>query len=150
MIFRSPAYQIPFLQMHNAHDYVKVPQMVKNLPAMRETWVWSLGWKNPLEKGMATHSSTLAWRIPMDRGAWGHSPWGHKESDMIEWLSTAHMKAQSIPVAKKSVSPAFSKVCMSVCCNILLNPRGTHFGKHNTYIYIYFLPVSRYIQIDSA
>ena len=43
---------------------------VKNLPAMRETWVWSLGWEDPLEKGMATHSSILAWRIPMDRGAW--------------------------------------------------------------------------------
>ena len=37
--------------------------MVKNLPAMWETWVWSLGWEDPLEKGMATHSSTLAWRI---------------------------------------------------------------------------------------
>ena len=37
--------------------------MVKNLPAMQETWVQSLGWKDPLEKGMATHSSILAWRI---------------------------------------------------------------------------------------
>ena len=41
-----------------------VAQLVKNLPAMRETWVQSLGWKDPLEKGMATHSSILAWRIP--------------------------------------------------------------------------------------
>ena len=40
-----------------------VAQMVKNLPAMRETWVRSLGWEDPLEKGMATHSSILAWRI---------------------------------------------------------------------------------------
>ena len=39
-------------------------QTVKNLPAMRETWVLSLGWEDPLEKGMATHSSILAWRIP--------------------------------------------------------------------------------------
>ena len=38
--------------------------MVKNLPAMQETWVQSLGWEDPLEKGMATHSSILAWRIP--------------------------------------------------------------------------------------
>jgi len=44
--------------------------MVKNLPAMQETWVQSLGQKDPLERGMATHSSILAWRIPMDRGAW--------------------------------------------------------------------------------
>ena len=47
-----------------------VAQMVKNLPAMRVTWVRSLHWEDPLEKGMATLSSILAWRIPMDRGAW--------------------------------------------------------------------------------
>ena len=47
-----------------------VAQMVKNLPAMWETWVPSLGWEDPLEEGMATHSSILAWRIPMDRGSW--------------------------------------------------------------------------------
>ena len=39
-------------------------QMVKNLPAMQEIWVWSLYWEDPLKKGMATHSSILAWRIP--------------------------------------------------------------------------------------
>ena len=44
--------------------------MVKNLPAMWETWVQSLDWEDPLEEGTATHSSILAWRIPMDRGAW--------------------------------------------------------------------------------
>ena len=45
-------------------------QIVKNQPAMRETWVLSLGWEDPLEEGVATHSSILAWRISMDRGAW--------------------------------------------------------------------------------
>ena len=45
-------------------------QLVKNLPAMQETWVGSLGWEDPLQEGMATHSSVLAWRIPKDRGAW--------------------------------------------------------------------------------
>ena len=44
--------------------------MVKNLPAMQETWVQSLGQEDPLEDNMATHSSILIWRIPMDRGAW--------------------------------------------------------------------------------
>ena len=39
-------------------------QLVKNLPAMRETWVLSLGWEAPLEKGQAAHSSVLAWRVP--------------------------------------------------------------------------------------
>ena len=43
---------------------------VKNLPAMQETWVPSLGWEDPLEDSMATHPSILAWRIPKDRGAW--------------------------------------------------------------------------------
>ena len=47
-----------------------VTQTIKNSPAMQETWVQSLGWEDPLEEGMATHSSILAWRIPMDRGAW--------------------------------------------------------------------------------
>ena len=51
-----------------------VAQMVKNLPAMRETWVQSLGQEDPLEKEMATHSSILAWRIP----------WGRKELDTAE------------------------------------------------------------------
>ena len=45
-------------------------QSVKNPPAMQETQVQSLGWENPLEEGMATHSTSFAWRIPMDRGAW--------------------------------------------------------------------------------
>ena len=47
-----------------------VAQLAKNPPAMQETWVRSLGWEDLLEEGMATHSSILAWRIPMDRGAW--------------------------------------------------------------------------------
>ena len=52
-------------------------QTVKNLPAMWVTWVRSLGWEDPHEEGMATHSSILAWRIPMDRGAWWAQRVGH-------------------------------------------------------------------------
>ena len=59
-----------------------VAQMVKNLPAMQETWVQSLGWEDPLEEGMATHSRILAWRIPIDRGAWQATVHGVKESDI--------------------------------------------------------------------
>ena len=47
-----------------------VAQTIKNPPAMHETWVGSLGWEDPLEESMATHSSILAWKIPMDRSAW--------------------------------------------------------------------------------
>ena len=47
-----------------------VAQLVKNLPAMQKTLVLSLGWEDPLEEGMATHCSILAWRIPIGRGTW--------------------------------------------------------------------------------
>ena len=57
--------------------------MVKNLPAMQETWARSLGQEDPLEKGMATHSSILAWRIPQ-RSLVGYSLRGRKELDTNE------------------------------------------------------------------
>ena len=57
-------------------------QLVKSPPAMQESWVQSLCWEDTLEKGKATHSSILAWRIP-----WLYSPWHHKESDTTERLS---------------------------------------------------------------
>ena len=47
-----------------------VVQMVKNPPVMQETWARSLGWEDPLEEGMGTHSSVLAQKIPVDTGAW--------------------------------------------------------------------------------
>ena len=59
-----------------------VTHMVKNPPTMRETWIRSLGWEDPLEKGTVTHSSILTWRIPRTV-----SPWGPKESDTTERLS---------------------------------------------------------------
>ena len=57
-------------------------QTVKNLPANPETWVPSLGWEDPLEEGMATHSSILAWRIPWTEEPSGLQTRGCKESDM--------------------------------------------------------------------
>ena len=64
--------------------------MVKNPPAMLETWVRFVGWEDPLEVGMATHSSILAWRVPhRQRILVGYSPWGLKELDVNESLSTA-------------------------------------------------------------
>jgi len=64
---RSPEEEIGYPPQYSWASLVA--QMVKNLSTMRETWVQSLGWEDPLEKGMATHSTILAWRIPMDRGA---------------------------------------------------------------------------------
>ena len=66
---RSPGKVIGYLFQYSWA--ILVAQMVKNPSAMRETWVWSLGWVDPLEEGMTTHFSILAWRFPMDRGAWG-------------------------------------------------------------------------------
>ena len=57
-----------------------VAQTVKNPLAMWETWIKSLGWEDSLEEGMAAHSSILAWRIPMDRGAWGVTVLGVSKS----------------------------------------------------------------------
>ena len=64
-----------------------VAQMVKNPPAMQETWVQSLGWEDLLEEGMATHSSILAWRIPWTESMVGYSLWGCKKSDTTEGLT---------------------------------------------------------------
>ena len=64
-----------------------VAQTVKNLPAMQETWVRSLGREDPPEKGMSIHSSTLAWRIPWTEEPMGYSPWAHKELDTNEQLT---------------------------------------------------------------
>ena len=57
------------------------------MPAMQETWVQSLGWEDPLEKEMAAHLSTPAWRIPWTEEPDGLQAMDHKESNTIEWLS---------------------------------------------------------------
>ena len=66
-----------------------VVQMVKNLPAMQDTWIWVLGREDPLEKGMATHSSIPACSIPWTEETGGLSPWCPKESDTAEQLTPA-------------------------------------------------------------
>ena len=81
-----------------------VAQMVKNLPVMQETQVQSRGWEDPLEKGMATHSSVLAWRIPWTEEPGRYSPWGCKESDMNEPLTQPH-KCCGILVFWKKTRP---------------------------------------------
>ena len=61
-----------------------VALMVKNQPEMQETQVHSMGWEGPLERGTATHSSILAWKIPWTEEPWqATSPWDHKESYTI-------------------------------------------------------------------
>ena len=69
-----------------------VTQLVKNLPAMWETWVRSLGLEDPLEKGKASHSSILAWRIP-------YNPRGHKELDTTKGLKKQTNKQKTVYLA---------------------------------------------------
>ena len=57
--------------------------MVMNLPAMQDAWLQSLGQKDPLEEGVATHSSILAWRIPWTEDPGSYSPWGSLELSQI-------------------------------------------------------------------
>ena len=79
---------VSFLDSLNVYNWASlVAQLVKNLPAMWETWVQSLGWEGPLQKGKATHSSILAWRIP-----WTIQSMGRKELDTTEQLSPHFMR----------------------------------------------------------
>ena len=82
-----------------AHAWASlVAQSVKNPPAMWETWVRTLGWEDPLEEGMATHPSILAWRIPMDRGAWRASVHRVAKSwTRLKRLSTAQHNVWGFP-----------------------------------------------------
>ena len=73
-------------------------QRLKRLPAMRETWVQSLGWEDPLEKEMATHSSILAWRVPWTEELGGLQSTGRKESDTTERLHLhLHLPSRCYP-----------------------------------------------------
>ena len=100
LLFKSRSFFLSFLfEKKFCWDKIHLPlqythwaslaaQTVKSLLAMRETRVWFLGWEDSLEKGMATHSSILAWRIPWtEEPNRLYSPWGHKESDTTEWLT---------------------------------------------------------------
>ena len=84
-----------FAQLTNSYTSL-VAQMIKNLLAMQETLVLSLGGEDSLEKGRATHSSILAWRIPWQRSLAGFSPWSYKDSNTTEQLT--HFTVNSHPV----------------------------------------------------
>ena len=76
---------------------ILLAQMVKNLPAMQETWVRSLGQEDPLEEEMATHSGMLVLKKSHgQRSLAGYSPWGHKESDTTEQLTLSHFTTSTV------------------------------------------------------
>ena len=81
--FFPPYWGCIFPSLFICNSASLVAQTVKNSPAMQDTWVWSLGWEEPLEEDFATHPSILAWRIPMDRGeCWATVHGVAKELDM--------------------------------------------------------------------
>ena len=86
MHFKSPKCHDSFKVTSHGRASLVV-QRVKNLPEMLETQVRSLDWEDPLEKGMATHYSILAWKILWQGSLVGYSPWGRKESDITEQLT---------------------------------------------------------------
>ena len=78
-----------------------VAQTVKNLPGMQETRAQSLGWEDPLEKGMATHSSILAWKIP-----WTEEPGSYIQSMVLQrvghdWANSLHFTLQRLPKSQR-------------------------------------------------
>ena len=95
-----------------------VAQMVKCLPAMWETQVQSLSQEDPLEKEMATHSSTLAWKSHGQRSLVGYSPWGRKELDTTERLS---LPLESII--------SFCSHRLPCCLRSYLRPDNPDYGK---------------------
>ena len=84
--------QIPFILDNNYHIIRGFPDgsVVKNPPAVLETWVQSLGQEDPLEKEMATHSSILALKSHGQRSLADYSPWSHKRLEMTEQLNPYH------------------------------------------------------------
>ena len=107
-----------------------VAQMVKNLPATQEIWVWSPGQEDPLEKGMATHSSILAWRIP-----WAEEPGGLQSMGWQRvrhnWVTNAHTKCQ---VRVKGGKISLCWLCNAMhldCagwCTFLITPQTKNMG----------------------
>ena len=111
-----------------------VAQKVKNPPAMRETRVRSLGWEDPLEEGMAIHSSILAWRIPMDRGAWRATVHGVSKS----WtrLSDSAQHSYSLePLGKSLLTP----ILKNFTKNTINTPNSSTPVAFTTFIFLFIL-----------
>ena len=102
-ITRNPSREQEKRQSQSQHNsamkfsitFKPVAQIVKNLPAMQKTWVQSFGWEEPLEKGMAIHSSILALKIPQTEEP-SYSPWGCKELEMTDNTTMTFKKREKL------------------------------------------------------
>ena len=108
-----------------------VAQMVRSLPAMQETWVWSLGWEDPLEKEMATHSSILAWKTPWTEEITVHGV-AKSRIQLNNWIERGVKKKELFPywwnweLLKKGCWAVCGCISVSVCCEQALVNTGQH------------------------
>ena len=100
-------------------------QSVKNLPAMQETWVWSLGWEDPLEKEMATHSGILAWRIPWTEKPGGLRSMGLKRAGH-DWGLECKSRKSRDTCSNRQVWPWWKKWSNAKANTVLLRKRTGH------------------------
>ena len=102
-----------------------VAWMVKNPPAMRETWVQALGWEDPLEEGMATHSSMLDGESHRQRNLAGYSPWGRTKSNMNRMFTAPRLRTKTagIKVSVPEIITPCSK-CGRSAVSDSLQPHG--------------------------
>ena len=115
-----------------------VAQMVKKPPAMQETWVWSLGWEDPLGEGMATHSSILAWSIPWTEEPCGLQSMGSQRVKH-DWLSM--MMNRNISLSNKNLL----RSQMIISCGLIKFIYSTRWKKCNCMVKVSFFPASEYI-----
>ena len=136
---RTPCALQQLLLIYSIHSISSVwaslvAQLVKNPPAAWETWVPSLGWEDPLEKGTATHSSTLAWRIPWT------IPRGYTELDTTKrlWLSPAVCICRSQSPTPLGIHPY---LCSLYLCLVLLYNKIIYAScfRFHIYTYIWYL-----------
>ena len=88
--------------MWNIRAWILVAQLVKNPPAVPVTWVWSLGWEDPLEKGKAAHSSIPAWRVPwtaLNGVAKSRTRWSDFHSHFVAQRDALELHPSRVPVA---------------------------------------------------
>ena len=109
-------HHLPEFAQTHVHWNSPVVQLVKNLPAMQETWVQSLGWEDPLENGTLPTLAFWLGEFHGQRSLEGYSPWGHKELDMTKRLSPpfrVHRVDDAIQPPHPLLSPSSSALHLS-------------------------------------
>ena len=112
------------------------PQLVKNLPAMQEMWIQSLGWEDTLEKGLATHSSILSWRIPWTVWSKGSQGVGH---DWVTFTFTGQDMQLACPLTSEIMPITLYfriQLCHLLFC--MFNVLNSYYNSHDI-LYTYYI-----------